>query len=247
MLTLGSPIPMLTWAAGATADNSNPDTRMTWRIPSISWYKEPNAGERATPPPLADGPGAGKIYDRHKQLFCTSGRRPVLRTATRTGTTDHLRSRRLSRPDRPARLPAGTGGEHAVAAAVLSFAGARRRLRHFRLSQRPPGLRRDGGFPQLHRRGPSPRPARDHRTGDQPHLGPASLVPGGAPRAARLDQARLLRVERQRRSTPAPASSSPTPRNPTGPGTRSRRPITGTASSRTSRTSISPIRMCSRR
>ena len=36
-----------------------------------------------------------------------------------------------------------------------------------------------------------------HRAGHQPHLGPASVVPGRAPRAARLVQAQLLRVERR--------------------------------------------------
>ncbi len=49
------------------------------------------------------------------------------------------------------------------------------------------------------------------------------------------------------RNTPAPASFSPTPRNRTGPGTRRRRPITGTGSSRTSPISTSAIHACSGR
>ena len=74
-------------------------------------------------------------------------------------------------------------------------------------------------------RGAPARPARDHRAGHQPHLRPAPVVPGRAPRAAGLAQARLLRLERHRpASTRARASSSPTPRRRTGPGTRSPRP-----------------------
>jgi maltose alpha-D-glucosyltransferase / alpha-amylase len=50
-------------------------------------------------------------------------------------------------------------------------------------------------------------------------------------------RARLLRLERHRpESTRTRASSSPTPKNPTGPGIRSPRPTTGIASSRTSPT-----------
>ena len=47
---------------------------------------------------------------------------------------------------------------------------------------------------EAHRRGPEG----DHRAGDQPHLRPAPLVPGGAARARGLAQARLLRLERHR-------------------------------------------------
>ena len=67
--------------------------------------------------------------------------------------------------------------------------------------------------------------ARDHRAGDQPHLRPASVVPARAPGAARLAaSATSTSGATPTRSTPARASSSPTPRRRTGPGTRSPRP-----------------------
>jgi starch synthase (maltosyl-transferring) len=54
------------------------------------------------------------------------------------------RHRRFQGPDREARLHPGPGRQHPLAAAVLSLADARRRLRHFRLPQRHPdyGTRR---------------------------------------------------------------------------------------------------------
>ena len=92
---------------------------------------------------------------------------------------------------------------------------------------------------EAHRRSAS----RHHRAGHQPHVRPAPVVPGRARGAAGLRQARLLRVERHRHASgPRRASSSPTPRSRTGPGTRWPRPTTGTASSRISRTSTSTTR-----
>ena len=67
---------------------------------------------------------------------------------------------------------------------------------------------------------------------------PRTSIPGSSARsAARQARARATGTSgaTPTRNTPARASSSPTPRNRTGPGTRRRRPITGTASSRTSR------------
>jgi maltose alpha-D-glucosyltransferase/alpha-amylase len=52
------------------------------------------------------------------------------------------------------------------------------------------------------------RPAGHHRARHQSHLGPASLVPGRAPRAAGLAEARLLCLERHDQKYPARASSS---------------------------------------
>jgi maltose alpha-D-glucosyltransferase/alpha-amylase len=69
----------------------------------------------------------------------------------------------------------------------------------------------------------SARAARHHRAGDQPHLRPASLVPGRAPRAARFAGTEFLCVERHDQKYPERASSSPTPRPRTGPGTRWRK------------------------
>ena len=95
----------------------------------------------------------------------------------------------------------------------------------------------------LHAGSQAPRAARHHRIGRQPHLRPASLVQARQAQPGRIERARLVRLERQRPEiSPAPASSSPTPKSPTGPGTRRPAPITGTASSRTSRISTSTIR-----
>ena len=88
------------------------------------------------------------------------------------------RHRRFPGADPEARLPAGPGRHLSLAAAVLPFAAAGRRLRHRRLHERPSALRHDGRFQDVPRCGPRARPAGDHRTGDQPHLRPASLVPG---------------------------------------------------------------------
>ena len=49
-------------------------------------------------------------------------------------------------------------------------------------------------------RGARARPARHHRAGPQPHLRSAPVVPARAPRAARIDRARLLRLERHARA-----------------------------------------------
>ena len=79
--------------------------------------------------------------------------------------------------------------------------------------------------------------ARHHRAGHQPHQRPAPLVPARPRRPARLLAPQLLRLVRHRPEVPRTrASSSSTPRSPTGPGTRWRRPISGTASTATSRT-----------
>ena len=56
-----------------------------------------------------------------------------------------------------ARLSAGSRGHGAVAAAVLSVAAARRRLRHRRLQGHQPGLRQDGRFQGLCARGAPPQ------------------------------------------------------------------------------------------
>ena len=53
-------------------------------------------------------------------------------------------------------------------------------------------------FQSLPRRGARARPAGDDRAGGQPHLRPASLVPGARASAARLAGARFLRLERHR-------------------------------------------------
>ena len=94
---------------------------------------------------------------------------------------------------------AGSRRHRDLAAAVLSVAVARRRLRHRRLPRHQPGLRHHARLPAFRRRGAQARHPRHHRAGDQPHLGPASLVPAGA-RKAKPGSARaqFLRVERHR-------------------------------------------------
>ena len=110
-------------------------------------------------------------------------------SAARQGVLRFQRRRhgRLPGPDREARLHQGPRRQHDLAAAVLSLAAARRRLRHRRLPQRQSAVRHARRLPALRARGASPRSAGDHRADHQPHLGPAPLVPG---RAARADRAR---------------------------------------------------------
>ena len=89
----------------------------------------------------------------------------------------------------------------------------------------------------LHRRGACARHAGDHRTGDQPHLRPASVVPARAPGQARFGvSATFMSGRTMTTNTPERASSSSTPNGRTGRGTRWRAPTTGTDSIRISRT-----------
>ena len=90
------------------------------------------------------------------------------------------RHRRLRRPDREARLPARPRRHRTVAAAVLSVAGPRRRLRHRRLRHDQSRVRQHEGLSPLHAGGAPPRHAGHHRAGDQPYVRPASLVPASA-------------------------------------------------------------------
>ena len=108
------------------------------------------------------------------------------------------RHRRLPGPDGEARLPGDARRHLPLAPAVLPVAAARRRLRHRRLPRRPPQLRDAGRLPPAPGGGPPARHRGAGRAGGQPHLGPAPLVPAGAPRAARVARARLLRLERHR-------------------------------------------------
>ena len=82
--------------------------------------------------------------------------------------------------------------------AVLSFAVEGRRLRYRRLHRHQSlATARWRDFKSLLRRSPQPRAARHHRTGDQSHVGPASLVPARPPCAKPGSTvARLLRLER---------------------------------------------------
>ena len=147
-----------------------------------------------------------------------------------------------------ARLPRRPRRHGALAPPLLPFARARRRLRHRRLHRRPPRHRHARGLRRAPRGGASARTPRHHRAGPQPHLGPASVVPAGAPRAAGLARARLLRLERHRRPLPGSAHHLPRLRAlelVLGSGREGR--ISGTASSRTSPTSTSTTPPCTRR
>ena len=86
-----------------------------------------------------------------------------------------------------------------------------------------------------------------HRTGHQPHLRQAPVVPGGA-QLDRQPATRLVRLERHATTAIVTSgSSSSTPSRPIGPGIRCRRPTTGTASSVTSPTSTTTIPPCRRK
>ena len=136
-----------------------------------------------------------------------------------------------------ARLPGGSRRHRHLAAAVLSFAAAGRRLRYLRLQEFHPFLRHPEGLQVFPARSPCSRAAGDYRAGAEPHLRPASLVSGGPRRdrpgspAPRISTSGATRP----RNTRKPASSSRTSSPPTGPGTRWPTPTTGTGS-----TPISP-------
>ena len=94
---------------------------------------------------------------------------------------------------------------------------------------------------EAHRRGP----ARHHRAGAQPHLRPASVVPTRPPRQTRQPLARILRLERHPGEIQGHAHHLQGHRGlQLDLGRRGRAPITGTASSRTSRTSTGTTRRC---
>ena len=126
-------------------------------------------------------PGRGHLRAAHQGL-CGCQRR---------------RHRRLPRPDAAPGPCAVARRQHDLAAAVLSLAAARRRLRRGRLRGRAPVLRHAGRLPRLRRGGPPARPARHHRADRQPHLGPAPVVPGGPTGAEGFARAQLLRLERR--------------------------------------------------
>src|SRR5439155_4347113 len=90
------------------------------------------------------------------------------------------RDRRLPRADREAGPHRLAGGHRGLDPALLSLSTPRRWLRHRRLLWRPSLVRAGRERSPAGPRGPPARAEGDHRTGLQPHLGPASLVPAGA-------------------------------------------------------------------
>ncbi len=124
-----------------------------------------------------------------------------------------------------------------LAAAVLSVAAERRRLRHRRLPGRSSQVRHAARLSHVPPRGPRSRPARDHRIGAQSHVRRASLVPAGAELPSRAAAGAIFTSGATRpTATRTRGSFSRTSSPRTGPGTPWRGPITGIAS-----TTISPI------
>ena len=141
------------------------------------------------------------------------------------------------------RLSAGSRRHLHLASAVLPFAPARRWLRHRQLRRRQSVLWHAERLQGVSRRGASAQHAGDDRAGHQSHQRSASVVQGRAPCASRLaGSATCMCGRKPTSSTKTRALSLPTPKNPTGPGTKPPRPTTGTVSSRTSPTSTSTIR-----
>ena len=189
-----------------------------------------NAPLTAAQLPVAHGPALVQGRDH-----LSAARQVVLRFQQR-------RHRRLSRPDLQARLHRRPRRQRDLAAAVLSLAAARRRLRHRRLPRRPSRLRHDGRRQALHREAHE-RGMRvitelviNHTSDQHPWFQRARRAKPGS------RGARLLRLVRQRPEIRGHAHHLHRYRDDrTGPGTRWPRPTTGTASTRTSPTSISTI------
>ena len=88
-----------------------------------------------------------------------------------------------------------------VATSVLRVAAAGRRLRHQRLHGGAAGVRHGRRLQALPRFGARPRHPRDRGLRDEPHVRPASVVPGQPPRSGRTVR-RLLCLERRRHPVP---------------------------------------------
>ena len=143
---------------------------------------------------------------------CTSARSSTA-TATASATSAGLIAE--------ARLPAGPRRRPPLAPAVLPVAAARRRLRHRRLHGRPPGLRHARRLPRASSRRRTRAACASSPSWSSTTPPTSTRGSSGAPRAAGLARARLLRLERHRpNATRTRGSSSPTPRRRTGPGTR---------------------------
>ena len=94
------------------------------------------------------------------------------------------RDRRLRRAHPADRLPGRAGRDLPLADAVLPDPEPRRRLRHHRLLRRRPAARHPRRLRRVPRTARERGHAGDRRPGRQPHLGRASVVPGGSGRAA---------------------------------------------------------------
>ena len=129
--------------------------------------------ERSDGPQLA--PMSTPSGTRTPSSMSSTSSRSATATATASATSRGLIDK-LDYIERPRRqLP--------VAAAVLSVAAARRRLRHRRLPDDPPDYGTLEDFQRVPRGGPRARHPRHHRAGDEPHVRSAPVVPARAPRA----------------------------------------------------------------
>ena len=95
--------------------------------------------------------------------------------------------------DAPAGLPARARRHRLWLMPFQTSPLPRRRLRHRRLLRRRSALRHPRRLRRVHPRREAARHARADRPRRQPHLGRASVVPGGAPRSA-VEVPRLVRL-----------------------------------------------------
>ena len=128
-------------------------------------------------------------------------------------------------------LPQGAGGRLHLAAADLPLAAPGRRLRHLRLLRHAAHLRHPGRFSKTWWRRCTRRGMRliidlvlNHTSDQHPWFQAGPPDPAARPTAITTSGATPTRNTRR------PASSSWTPKNPTGPGTTAPGSISGTAS-----------------
>src|SRR5579884_4287792 len=133
-----------------------------------------------------------------------------------------------------------------MADAFLSFFPAQYGIRYCLLPRDQSGLWHIKGFQAVYPRGARAWPACRDRACDQSYLGSASLVSARKGGKAWFGRAELTSGRRPTAPTKTRQLFSSTARNRTGLGTRRRKPIIGTASTPTSRISISIIRASSR-
>ena len=146
--------------------------------------------------PQRDAPSA-----RRRRSALVQGRGHLRAARPRLPRQRRRRHRRLPRPDREARLPAGPRRHRALAPAVLPLAAARRRLRHRRLHRRPPDLRHAATTSRrscARRTGAACASSPSWSSTTPPTSTPGSSARAAPPPGSR--RARLLRLERHARA-----------------------------------------------
>ncbi len=140
-----------------------------------------------------------KKAEQRQRSSLVQGRHHLRAARPRLRRLQQRRHRRLPGPDLRARLSAGSRRHLHLAPAVLPVAAARRRLRHRQLRRRQSRATARSRTSSSSSMPPIERGMQVHdRAGHQPHLRPASLVPGGAACSSRLARARVLRLDRHR-------------------------------------------------